>query len=136
MGISPFPGKRMEPKIIIIDPSDFSRRLTIGLLEELNFTVMGEAGSVEKAEDMIQNVYCNICLVDINLKEISGIEFSEKLMENNQGLGVIITSYLNLESLKIDAILGGASDVLLRPLDKKNLEKSIHYVQRIIAEKE
>ena len=136
MGISPFPGKRMEPKIIVIDPSDFSRRLTIELLEELNFTVMGEAGSVDRAEDLIQNVYCNICLVDMNLKNISGIEFSEKLRENNEGLGVIITSYLTLESLKIDAILGGASDVLPRPLDKSNLEKSIRYVQRIVSEKE
>jgi DNA-binding NarL/FixJ family response regulator len=126
----------MEPKIIVIDPSDFSRRLTVGLLEELNFTVMGEAGSAEKAEDLIQNVYCNICLVDMNLKDISGIEFSEKLSENNEGLGVIITSYLDLEGLRIDAILGGASDVLLRPLDKKNLEKSIRYVQQIVAEKE
>ncbi|TDJ05731.1 MAG: response regulator [Deltaproteobacteria bacterium] len=126
----------MEPKIIVIDPSDFSRRLTVEMLEDLNFTVMGEANSLERAQEIIKNVYCNICLVDMNLGEISGIEFCENLTENNEGLGVILTTYLTLEKLKIDAILSGAIDVLEHPIDKKSLEKSIIYVQKTITEKE
>ncbi len=126
----------MEPKIIVIDPSDFSRSLTVKLLEELNFIIIGEANSAQKGRNLISTTNCNICLIDMNLTEITGIQFIEALLPRSDHLGIILTSYLNLETLKIDAILAGASDVLQSPVDKNSLEKSIYYLQKIITVRE
>jgi len=126
----------MEPKIIVVDQSDFSRRITVKLLEELNLSVIGEANTSASALELLNNVYCNMCLIDLNLGEKTGIEVAELIREKSEGLGIIITSYLMLESLKIDAVLAGASDFLIKPLDKNNLEKSIYYLEHVLTQKE
>ncbi|RLA65265.1 MAG: hypothetical protein DRQ88_02990 [Epsilonproteobacteria bacterium] len=121
----------MEPKIIVVDSYNFSRKTTVRLLEDLSFTVVGEANSIQKTQKLINTSHCNMCLVDM-----TGIEFTRTLKERNKHLGIILTSFLTLEGLKIDAILAGVSDNLEKPLNKSDLEKSIYYLQQIITMKD
>ena len=122
-----------DVKIVIVDDSDFSRSIIGQMLTEEGFKVVGEASSAEAALPLIKDKEPQIAIVDIVMPKVSGLELTEKIVENFPDTGVIMISSLSQEHVVLDAIGVGASDFIAKPIQKQQLIDSI---EKVLATKE
>ncbi len=124
-----------QAKIAVVDDSELSRKTIIEILTAEGLEIVGEASSAERALQIAASTDVNIFLIDVVMPEVSGLELLKHLIDNYQGIYIIIMSSLNSEEINLDAISSGAMDVLQKPFDKDTLIKSVtKIVQRIVKE--
>ncbi|MBN1925613.1 MAG: response regulator transcription factor [Prolixibacteraceae bacterium] len=75
----------------------------------------------------LQIVQPDLLFLDINMKQISGIELIKQIRKVNQKLPIIfVTAY---ENYALEALQHHAFDYLLKPVERKKLENTIHNVK-------
>lgn len=114
--------------IVVVDDSDFSRSMIINMLKEAEYNVVGEANSAETALQVIAFKKPNVVITDIVMPEVSGIELTEKVTKNFEGIAVIVISSLSQEHIVLDAIGAGASDFIPKPIQKQQLIDSLEKI--------
>lgn len=114
--------------IVVVDDSDFSRSMIITMLKEAEYNVVGEANSAESALQIISSKKPNVVITDIVMPDISGIELTEKVTKNYEGIAVIVISSLSQEHIVLDAIGAGASDFIPKPIQKQQLIDSLEKI--------
>jgi two-component system chemotaxis response regulator CheY len=114
--------------IVVVDDSDFSRSMIINMLKEAEYNVVGEANSAETALQIIASKKPNVVITDIVMPEVSGIELTEKVTKNFEGIAVIVISSLSQEHIVLDAIGAGASDFIPKPIQKQQLIDSLEKI--------
>jgi two-component system chemotaxis response regulator CheY len=119
---------KKDLKIVIVDDSDFSRSIIRKMLSEENMNVVGEANGAENALAIIKETNPNIVITDIVMPDISGIELTENITKNFDGISVIVVSSLSQEHIILEAIAAGASDFIAKPIQKQQLIDSIEKV--------
>ncbi len=116
-------------KVLIIDDSIFVVKQLRKILEAEEFEVVdiaedGEAG-VEKYKKHHPNI--DIVTMDITMPRMDGISSLEKIVEFDKNAKVIIVSALGKEDLVKKALLTGAKNYIVKPLDRNKV------VERIIT---
>ena len=92
-------------EIFIVDDHPVFRKGLAQLInEEDDLTVVGEAESVSGAIDAIQAVRPDLAIVDITLKDRSGMDLIEYLREHTPGLPILVISMYD-ESLYAERVL-------------------------------
>ncbi len=125
--------------VLIVDDEYYFRKLLLNLIDwpALGFDVAGEAEDGLQALDWIERDRIDLIVADINMPQLSGLAFIEKLRERDKRAKIIfITSYDVFEYAQ-EAVKLGASHFLLKPVDEEQLEavlKGIH--QELTLEKE
>jgi len=112
-------------KVFIVDDSDFSRQTLAQILQAEGFSVMGNAKSAQEALPLIKMNPCHVCLIDVVMPEVSGLDLAKLLNENFEATRVIMMSSLQTEGLIIECISSGAVDFLQKPFDKNDLVRSV-----------
>ena len=115
-------------KVLIVDDSDFSRSIISKMITEEGYQVVGEASSAEMALGMMKDKAPNIVITDIVMPEISGIELTEKIVQNYENASVIVISSLSQEHIVLEAIGAGASDFIAKPIQKQQLLDSLQKI--------
>jgi two-component system chemotaxis response regulator CheY len=121
----------MEPRdflayrILLVDDSDFSRSQLRQLLTQNGFTVVAEAATGGEALKLIKEKKPHLVLIDVVMPEISGIELTERIMNNQMGTAVIIISSLTQDQVVLDAISSGAVDFIAKPVQPRQLIESV-----------
>jgi len=122
-------------KIAIVDDSDLTRRTIVEILEKEGLEIVGDANSAERALQIAATTPVNIFLIDVVMPDVGGLELLKHIINNYQGIYVIMMSSLNSEDINLEAISNGALDVLQKPFDKETLIKSVTKIaQRIEKE--
>jgi DNA-binding response OmpR family regulator len=122
-------------KIAVVDDSDLTRKTIIEILEKEGFEVVGDANSAERALQLAATTQVNIFLIDVVMPDVGGLELLKHIINNYQGIYIIMMSSLNSEEINLEAISNGALDVLQKPFDKDTLLKSVLKIaQRIEKE--
>jgi two-component system, chemotaxis family, chemotaxis protein CheY len=117
-------------RILIVDDSDFSRNTISEMLKSDRYNIMGEAASAKEAINILRDRRANIVIVDVVMPEISGIELTNKIIDNFKDTYVIVISSLGQENIILDAIGAGASDFIQKPFTKETL---INSIEKVIA---
>jgi DNA-binding NtrC family response regulator len=79
----------------------------------------------EKAIAFAEENHIDLAILDIKLKKMSGIQVLRQLKETNPALKVIIlTGYPTVETAR-EALLLGARDYCVKPIDKTGLEEKV-----------
>ncbi|MCG8688266.1 MAG: response regulator transcription factor [Desulfobacterales bacterium] len=92
-------------KIFIVDDHPVFRKGLAQLIdEEDDLTVVGEAESVDQAIEMITKSIPDLAIVDITLKDKSGMDLIEYLREHKPGLPILVIS-MHDESLYAERVL-------------------------------
>ena len=123
-------------KILIVDDSEFNRRMMGDILLEEGFNVVGLAASAEEAIQLAYSTKANLLFVDIVMPEISGLDltkhFQEKQKQSTDERFIIMMSSLNIESIVIESISNGAIDFLQKPFERDELIKSVEKIERMV----
>jgi two-component system, chemotaxis family, chemotaxis protein CheY len=115
-------------KVLIVDDSDFSRSHISKMLSEEGYQIVGEAPNAEAALLIVKDKRPNIVITDIVMPEISGIDLTEKIVNNFEGTSVIVISSLSQEHIILEAIGAGASDFIAKPIQKQQLIDSLEKI--------
>lgn len=120
----------MKTKCLIIDDEPLARDLVRNHLEKLdNFEIVAECGDAMKALQVLRNQHVDLMFMDIQMPQITGIEFLKTL--KNPPRVIITTAYREyaLEGFELDVV-----DFLLKPITFERFLKSVNKYFQLTSE--
>lgn len=117
-------------KVLIVDDETEARSLLRSLLLSINSVkVVGEAENAERALYLLVEHYPNLIFLDINMPGKTGVDLVTLMRERNINVPVVFISAHS--EFAIEAIRNEVYDFLLKPIDKKDLQKIVSKYQRL-----
>lgn len=121
-------------KCIIVDDEPLARETMEMLISEVGeLELIGNFNNAEDASDFINKVPTDLIFLDINMPDITGLEFAKSISKTTLVIFTTAYSEYALDSYEVDAI-----DFLVKPIEtnrfRKAVEKAISYHALLIAE--
>lgn len=115
-----------ENYILIVDDVAFMRRILKGILTQLGYGV-AEAESGADAIAHIKRVPPRLVILDMMMPDMSGIEVCKWIRSHapTTKVPVIMCTAKNDRKFLEEAIRGGISDCILKPVDRKMLSERL-----------
>ena len=115
-------------KLVVIDDHEAMRGGLEVLLSQAGHDVVGAAGNVASAMDLLAHSEPEVALVDVKLPDGSGIELTRQLLDRDPRLSVILyTGDAAAEQLQ-EALDAGASGYVLKTADLEELLEAVREV--------
>lgn len=121
-------------KVVVVDDSDFSRNIITRILKDAGIDVVGEANHAEPALSIIKEKKPNVVITDIVMPDISGIELTSQINRTFNDIYIIVISSLSQEHIIIEAIGAGASDFIVKPVNKQQLIDSLEKISTLLKD--
>ena len=116
-------------KIIVVDDHPMVIEGMKAMLNQINFLdLCATASNAFDALEKIQEYHPDMVITDINMPEITGIEFTSKLKKEFPKIKVIGMSTFNERSYISQMIQNGADGFLVKSASKEEIEEAIHSV--------
>lgn len=109
-------------KILLVEDHKLMRVGLNSLFEDYpELSIVAEAQSGKEAVEKARNVRPDVILMDIGLPDISGIEASKRILEQNSNIKIIIlTSHIS-EKEVLESLAAGASAYVLKDINTEVL---------------
>jgi two-component system, OmpR family, copper resistance phosphate regulon response regulator CusR len=119
----------MSVSILVVEDEDRIREaINVALTEEGYATVAVE--SAEEALYVVSERTFQAAVIDVNLPKRSGLEFLAKLRERDSDIAVIVVSARDSVQDRIDGLMEGADDYMVKPFAIPELLARIHALLR------
>lgn len=121
--------------VIIDDDKTAIAALTKALCNYPEVCIAGSATSAKKGLTLIGLKHPDLIFLDVELPDLSGISFLERLDEQNPGHGKVVI-YSSHEKYMLSAFRQKAFDYLLKPIDVKSIDTIMqrYYAEAVNAE--
>jgi signal transduction histidine kinase/CheY-like chemotaxis protein len=121
-------------KILVVDDEEIVLRFACDALRSQGHLVEGASNAQEALKKVKEEKY-DFILTDIKMPEMDGVELIKAVHEIDPNMGALfMTGYASLDTAK-EAILEGAYDYILKPLDlheiRSAVAKAIHKRQKV-----
>ncbi len=118
-------------KVLVADDHDIVRYGICSVIDASNdIEVVCEAGSGMEAIEQYKKMCPDVCIIDITMPELNGIETTRAILESDPGARILIlTMHINEEYLN-QVLNAGASGYMLKNSDRDELLGSIRSVYR------
>ena len=118
-------------KLLIADDHPILRDGIVSLLQaEESFVIAGTAGNGYEVMELISKKDFDVCLLDINMPGMDGIETARLIKEKKPGIKIImLTTYSDREIIS-ELVHIGVSGYLLKNSDKKELVEAVNKVMK------
>ena len=117
-------------KVLIVDDSIFVQKQLRQILSSEQFEVIDSAADgaegVEKYKQHQNNI--DVVTLDITMPNMDGITALEHIIKMNPKAKVIMISALGKEELVKQALVAGAKNYIVKPLDREKVLSRIHAV--------
>lgn len=115
-------------KVMVVDDHDVVRMGLTSLLEDSEFEVVSESGSVAEAIEKSMQTSPDVILMDVRLPDGSGIEACRQILLHQPTVRVLmLTSYADEEAV-LKSIEAGASGYVLKEIGRQALRDAIRKV--------
>ncbi|MCO1600540.1 response regulator transcription factor [Desulfosporosinus nitroreducens] len=115
-------------KVMIVDDHDVVRMGLTALLEDSEFEVISESGSVAEAVEKSLQTSPDVILMDVRLPDGSGVEACRQILLRQPTVRVLmLTSYRDEEAV-LQSIKAGASGYVLKEIGRQALRDAIRKV--------
>lgn len=111
-------------RVLIVDDSDFMRMMLEDILTHHGHRVL-QAKDGPECLDMVQNEAVDVCVLDIGMPGMDGMEVLRELKERQPGLRVVMLSALSQESNVQRALRLGADAFVVKPFQAECLVERI-----------
>lgn len=98
------------------------------LADEVGISVAFEAGSGEEALDLLQQVDCDVLLLDLALPGQSGVDVLRTLRQHRPELRVLVLTGYPEERYALAMIRNGADGYLCKECDRRQLLQAVNVV--------
>lgn len=111
-------------RVLIADDDPIIRLDLRQLLERDNYVIIAEAGDGQEALALAREVKPDVCILDVKMPAMDGIEVVTKLVEDQIAPAILLTAYGDPE-LVSRATLAGAFAYLVKPFKPNDLGPAI-----------
>lgn len=119
----------MLAKIIVADDVSFMRLMLKNILEEAGYKVIAEATNGEEAVRLFKQYKPDLITMDINMPSLDGIRALLEIKQFDPDARVIMCSAMAQRKLILHVIKGGASDFIVKPVQK---EKVLNAIEKLL----
>lgn len=122
-------GRLDKYRILVVEDHDATRRGLMSILEdEPDLEVCGSTGSVAAALLLVEKTRPDLAIIDISLKEGSGIELIKHLRKRDRSLKILVFSYQEEDLFAERAIRAGAKGYVNKSESNSTLVTAIRQV--------
>lgn len=116
---------------IIVDDSAPARKLLRLMLSEIaqDIDVLGEAGGVNDAVQLIKNLKPDVVFLDIEMPGKSGLQLVEEISREQIPFEIVFTTAYNEYAIR--AFRLSAIDYLLKPIEEQQLSEAIQKIRKV-----
>ena len=111
-------------KVLIVDDSDFMRVMLTDILTKAGHTMV-QADNGKLALKVLQNEKVDICILDIMMPEMNGIDALRQILLNIPDMPVVMLSALCNEHIVKEALAIGAKSFVAKPFQVDSITKRI-----------
>jgi len=122
-----------EIKVVVVDDSAFSVAMISNILTSNGFTVVGSAGCLEEAVDVVSRLKPDVITMDMTMPGADGIECTKAIRKFDSDVKVIIVSSMMDDEIVHNAKKAKISGYIQKPVDEEELTLLIN---RIMADEE
>ena len=115
----------MGEGVFIVDDSQILVMRLRQLVEQLNYKVIGSAGSAEQAFDMLKVLNPRVIILDHQLPQMTGLEFLRELRKRDQEVKVMVCSGNLTLQVGREFVTAGANELLAKPIQLDQFIKSL-----------
>ena len=110
-------------RVLVVDDSMFVTKQIGQILTSEGFEVIGTAGDGEAGVERYKELFPNVDLVtmDITMPKMDGVTALEKIIAFDPEARVIMVSALGKQDLVKDALIKGAKNYIVKPLDREKV---------------
>jgi two-component system response regulator NreC len=119
----------MPCNIVLADDHTVVRQSLKLLLENGEYTVVGEASNGAEAVQVAARVSCDIAILDIGMPVMNGIDAARVIIRESAGTKVILLSMYDDDHYVIRALRAGVSGYVLKTRAASDLLQALHDVQ-------
>jgi len=110
-------------RVLIVDDSMFVAKQLNQILTSEGYQVVATAGDglegYEKYKELFPNL--DVVTMDITMPKMDGLTALQKIMEFDKNARVIMISALGKQDLVKQALVAGAKNYIVKPLDRKKV---------------
>lgn len=107
----------LSARLLIVDDHTIFRFGFKTFLEDIGgLAVVGDANSGEEALELLDKTQPDLAIIDVRLKDMSGIELTQKVKQDNPGIRVLVTSAYEERAHVEDALTAGADGFVFKHL--------------------
>lgn len=110
-------------RVLIVDDSMFVTKQISQILSSEGFEVVGTAADGVEGVEKYKELYPNVDLVtmDITMPKMDGVTALEHIVEFDKDAKVVMVSALGKQDLVKKALLAGAKNYIVKPIDRKKV---------------
>ena len=113
-------------KILIVDDAAFMRMVIRRALATTDYEIVGEAADGEQAIIEYKKLMPDVVTMDITMPNKDGLAATKEIKAFDPKAKILICSAMGQMSMVKDAILLGAFDFIVKPLDPERLLAALH----------
>ncbi|HEV7780860.1 MAG TPA: response regulator transcription factor [Chitinophagaceae bacterium] len=118
-------------KLLIADDHTILRDGIVSLLRsEPSFAVTGTAGNGYEVMDLVNKQEFDVCLLDINMPGLDGMETARLLKEKKPGIRIIMLTTYDDREIISELVHIGVAGYLLKNSDKQELVEAVQKVMK------
>ena len=110
--------------VLIVDDSSFMRRLIKRIVTKNGYDVVGEANNGKLGVEKYKELNPDLVTMDLVMDEMNGLDALKMILEIDPNANVVMVSSMGQDVIVRDAIILGAKDFLLKPLDEEQVMKA------------
>lgn len=111
-------------RVLVVDDEADVRRSLQRLVTTLGYTVRA-AASAEEADQHLSTEAFDLCLLDIEMPRMKGLEFLEWALRRDPEMAVIMLTGVDLPEVAIECIENGARTYLVKPVETEFLRLAL-----------
>ncbi|HCI81695.1 MAG TPA: DNA-binding response regulator, partial [Ktedonobacter sp.] len=116
-------------RIVIVDDHEMVREgLKAILMNEPDFTIVGDAGNAVQSLELVERLLPDIVLLDVRLPDASGIDVCRTITTQFPETAVIILTTYTDEQLVAQCVQAGARGYIVKDSERFDLKRSIRAV--------
>lgn len=111
-------------RILVVEDDDRMRRSLQRMVTRWGYTVKS-AASAEEADHLLSADRFDICLLDIELPRMSGLEFLTWALSRDSEMAIIMLTGVDVPDVAVECIESGARTYLVKPVEVDFLELAL-----------
>ena len=107
----------LSHSILIADDAEFMRAILGEIIEDMEWTVAGEASDGQEAIAQYRKLRPDLVLLDITMPNLDGTEALKAILAEDPQAQVVMITALGQKDQVLNAIKAGARDFIIKPFD-------------------
>lgn len=124
-------------RVLVVDDEREVRSSLQRLLTRLGYQVRA-AASAEEADQWLAGERFDVCLLDIELPRMKGVEFLSWALARDPEMAVIMLTGIDLPEVAVECIQNGARTYLVKPVESEFLRLAVRdavAMRRLLVER-